>query len=274
MMYRSATKLNAPKKPLLVTTWAVAIASPLFASLMGSQQAAAQAQSSATPAASGEFAQRLAEQQRPRKVVPFDPKQFDKFVGYYQLGPDAFFTVTRNGDRFFYQVPGYPIVEIFPESGTKFFATVAALQLSFVTDAQGRATETELHHDGVDRPGKRIDESAMKKLEANREARVANKTPSPGTEAFLRRHIESLEKGQPNYEEMMPDVAAIVRRQLPGTMAMIARWGALKSITFKSVGPAGKDIYDVAFDHGRAEWRIAPLSSDGKVMEEVFQEVP
>jgi len=39
-----------------------------------------------------ETAQRLAEQQRPRTVVPFDPKLFDKYVGFYQLGPSVFCT--------------------------------------------------------------------------------------------------------------------------------------------------------------------------------------
>ena len=50
----------------------------------------------------------------------------------------------------------------------------------------------------------------------------------PGTEASLRRYIESLEKGQPNYDEMMPGIADIVRQQLPEILAMIKPWGALQ----------------------------------------------
>jgi len=35
--------------------------------------------------------------------------------------------------------------------------------------------------------------------------------------------------------------------------------------TFRSVSPEGMDIYDLEFEHGRVEARIAPLTPDGKV---------
>jgi hypothetical protein len=38
--------------------------------------------------------------------VAFDPAQFDKFVGFCQLNPDAFFTVTRHGKRYFARLTG------------------------------------------------------------------------------------------------------------------------------------------------------------------------
>ena len=89
--------------------------------------------------------------------------------------------------------------------------------------------------------------------------------PSPGTEASLRRYIESLESGEPNYAEMEPVVATKVRTQLTEILSNIKRLGALKTITFKSVSPDGMDIYDLEFEHGRAEARMAPLTPDGKV---------
>jgi beta-lactamase regulating signal transducer with metallopeptidase domain len=89
--------------------------------------------------------------------------------------------------------------------------------------------------------------------------------PNPGTEASLRRYIESIQRGQPNYDEMGPQLAQAVRNQLADTQARIQPLGALKSITFKGKGPMSMDVYDVAFDRGRAEWSVGPLTADGKV---------
>ena len=41
-----------------------------------------------------------------------------------QLGPRVFFTITREGDHFFSQLPGQQKFEIYPESPTTFFYTV------------------------------------------------------------------------------------------------------------------------------------------------------
>lgn len=45
-----------------------------------------------------------AEQEAPRKLVPFDPAHFDKYVGYYELTPNLIFKVTRDGDKFYGQL--------------------------------------------------------------------------------------------------------------------------------------------------------------------------
>lgn len=93
---------------------------------------------------------------------------------------------------------------------------------------------------------------------------------SPGTQASLRRFIESLERGVPDYAEMTPQLAAVVRAQSQGTMAQIKVWGQLKSVTFKFVTSNGVDLFDVAFEHGGAQWDVAPLTTDGKISSEGF----
>ena len=55
-----------------------------------------------------------------------------------------------------------------------------------------------------------------------------------------------------------------MRTQMPIVQSMAKGWGALKTITFKSVGPAGADIYEVQFENTKLEWRIGP-PVDGKV---------
>jgi hypothetical protein len=265
MSNRPATKLNPARKFLLAASAAIAVASPVSSGLLGAQFAVAQTQNGSAPPLSDEIAQRRAEQQRPRTAVPLDPKAFDQYVGYYQTESGLVFTITRDGDHFLSRLPGQRSVEIYPESSSKFFATVLAAQWSFVTDAQGRATEMVAHQGGFEQHAKRIDEADVKNLEAAREARIANKTPSPGTEDSLRRFIDSMQRGQPNYDEMTPLLAAANRSQVSRTGPRMQSLGALKSITFRTVNAQGFDVYDATFEQGRVEFTIAPLTSDGKV---------
>jgi hypothetical protein len=51
---------------------------------------------------------------------------------------------------------------------------------------------------------------------------------------------------------------------LPNWKATFVQLGAVQSMIFKGVGPGGADIYDVNFENGSAEFRIA-LTTDGKV---------
>jgi beta-lactamase regulating signal transducer with metallopeptidase domain len=267
MTHRPATRLSLARKSLLATSAAVAIALPVCAGLMAPNHAVAQPQNgnAALPDTSDVIAQRLAEQRKPRTVVPLDPRAFDQFVGYYQLDPSLVFTITRDGDHFFTRLTGQDNVEIYSESANKFFATVVAAQLSFVTDARGRATELVLHQGGMERHARRIDEAEAKTLEGAMAARIANKTPSPGTEASLRRFIDSMQSGQPNYEEMTPQLAAANRSQVSRTGPLMQSFGALKSLTFRTVNAQGMDVYDAVFEQASVEFVIAPLTSDGKV---------
>src|SRR5262249_39697942 len=89
-------------------------------------------------------------------------------------------------------------------------------------------------------------------------------SPSPGTEAALRKVIDGLGNGLPPYDRMMPGLQAATQRQLTGLQAGAKSLGALKSLSFKGVNPQGWDLYESAHEHGRASWSIAPLTG-GKI---------
>jgi hypothetical protein len=93
---------------------------------------------------------------------------------------------------------------------------------------------------------------------------------SPGTEDSLRRYIQSLESGHPNYDEMSPRLAAVANRQLPKIMATINALGEFRSLTYEGTDPGGSDVYVAAFARGRLEWHIGPLV-DGKVTSRNFR---
>ncbi len=168
-------------------------------------------------------------------------------------------------------LPGQQNVAVYPESQTKFFATVVAAQISFDSDVSGHTIQLVLHQNGFEQVAPRMSADEALRLEATLASRVSSNTPSPGTEASLRRYIDSLEKGSPNYEKMAPGLAQTVHQQLPGILQYIRQCGSLKSITFERVGPNGTDEYDVVFEHGRADWFVGPLAPDGKVSERGFQ---
>ncbi len=95
-----------------------------------------------------------------RKEVPMDPGRLDGLVGRYQLAPSFILTVTREGNRLFTQATGQPRFEVFSKGNGVFFPKEIDAELSFETDANGRATQLVLHQGGRDMPAKRMDESA------------------------------------------------------------------------------------------------------------------
>ena len=92
-----------------------------------------------------------------RVHASIDPATFDRYVGRYQLAPAAVITMTRDGGRFFTQLTGQPVLEVFPESATTFFLKVVDAQLTFEVEGQGRATAVVLRQNGRDQRAPRIE---------------------------------------------------------------------------------------------------------------------
>ena len=101
-------------------------------------------------------------------------------------------------------------------------------------------------------------------IQADIDKRFKAQVASPGSEAAVRRLIEELRIGTPDYALMSAAQARETRRQLTREQATIRELGALQSLTFKGVGPSGPNIYLAAFDRGSLEWRVW-LDPDGTV---------
>jgi CubicO group peptidase (beta-lactamase class C family) len=206
--------------------------------------------------------------QSERKEITLDPKVLARNVGAYEIAPGAIMLITLDNNQLSSQLTGQGPIPIFPQSETMFFPKVVDAQLEFSgSDAQGRATQMTLHQNGRDITGKRLDDAEFKRLSdaaSSVAKRVKDQTAAPGSEAALRRLIEESRSGQPNYDLMSPGLAAATRQQLPQIQANIVRLGAVKTITFKGVGPAGADIYEVKFENGALEYRIS-VAADGKI---------
>ena len=158
-------------------------------------------------------------------------------------------------------------VPLFAESQRMFFPKVVDAEIEFPEDdAKGPASRLVLHQNGRDMMAKRLDDAEAKKVAdaaAAFDKRFKSQTAAPGSEAAVRRMIEELRLGKPNYDLLSPGLASATREQLPQLQAMISGMGALRSVTFKGVGPGGADIYQIKFEKGSLDYRIW-LGADGK----------
>ncbi len=269
MENRVIPRLSRAKKLFLGASAMATLAVPIAFGLLTAPPALAQAtpQAIQTPE---ETAELRSEQSAPRKAISVDPKHFDKFVGYYQLGPSSVATVHRDGTHFLIKLTGQTDVEVFPESETKFFTTSIPVpaQWSFTTDSQGRVTESVLHQGGFERHMPRIDEAAAKKLEAaiwRRASRPARPAPAPRLRSA--HHLESRRKRAGGFEPIGSGFGR--RREVAvtgGTCRTSSRWGRSNPLPSNPSVPNGMDVYDVAF----RQWRdgmecYAALTPDGKV---------
>lgn len=196
--------------------------------------------------------------------ISLAPTVLDRYVGSYQLFPNTVMKVTREGNCLVTQLTGQGKVEIFAEREDEFFSKMVDAQITFETDAQGRVTGLVLHQGGADRPAARISDVVAAQIQQALSLRRQNNTPQPGSETALRRSIDEDTRGQPDYSQMSPLLAEAARQQMPKIQPFMSGLGALQSLTFRTVGQRGEDIYDVKFENGATEWGIA-LADDGKI---------
>jgi hypothetical protein len=129
-----------------------------------------------------------------------------------------------------------------------------------VADASGKCLEVVLpgQHTRFHTVGESRADGQLERAVSLRSA------PQPESETMLRRYIEALARGEPDYDRMTPEVAAQTRQQLQFNQAILARLGALRSVTFRAVSAMGSDVYIAHFVNGSAEWRIG-LVKDGAI---------
>lgn len=194
--------------------------------------------------------------------ITLDSVVLDRYTGDYQLAPSAVLVVTRVGNQLFAQLTGQPKAEIFPESESEFFYKIVKAQISFKRDAQGNTTGLVLHQNGVNMAAPRIDTASAQQISSATAAKIHSQAATPGSEAALRRLIEGISTGKPNFAEMSPALADATRQQLPHLSVLIAHLGPVQSVEFRGVGNQGWDLYDVRQEHGSSQWRIS-LGADG-----------
>jgi D-alanyl-D-alanine carboxypeptidase len=208
----------------------------------------------------------------PRQVAEA-PKSLARYAGFYEVPPFTVLKVEVRGAGLVSHIAGQPDLALYPQGAGKFFARTADVELTFQTGADGQVSGA-LVRQGAQQPlAKRIDAAEAERLSKAKAERLASKVASPGTEQALRRVIGELQAGAPDYSRMAPPLAEATRRQADGIKTALAELGPLKSLTFRSVGPGGADIYLAAFEKGSLEWRIS-LGDGGQIVGLLFRRFP
>ena len=89
-----------------------------------------------------------------RNEITVDPKLYDKYLGSYNVSSIEI-RIVRERDHLFAQINGQKN-EIFPESIRDYFLRPLTLQITFLTDSNGRATALIWHEGGTDLNASRI----------------------------------------------------------------------------------------------------------------------
>jgi hypothetical protein len=199
-----------------------------------------------------------------RQEVAVDATILNSYVGFYRLNDNAVFTVTRDENHLVTRLTGQGAVPIYPQSDTEFFAKIVDAEISFIPGTKGQARSLILHQGGGNIPMERIDGATAQEIASKTAERMKSQSASPGTEAALRRLIDGIISGKPNYDEMSSGLAEATRHQLPNMQPGLAELGAVHSVGFLGVGAQGEDVYTVRHDNGASHWRIA-LDSKGTI---------
>lgn len=132
------------------------------------------------------------------------------------------------------------------------------------------------HENAFSLPARSVAPSVATAAQAQLQARIKQHTPSPGTEAVLRRMIDGWERGEPDYQDMGPVLAYANYLNRAKVHALMQKLGPFKSMVFETVSPDGLDVDDATFAHGRTRLYITPLafSPNGKVAGGYFSALP
>jgi len=96
--------------------------------------------------------------------------------------------------------------------------------------------------------------------------------PAKGTEAVLRKLVAGLASGSPDYDNLSPQFAQVVRRDLPMTHPLFNSMGSLNSVSFLGRGEMGDDVYELVFAKGGVIMSAA-LDANGRMTGGMLQTV-
>jgi CubicO group peptidase (beta-lactamase class C family) len=192
------------------------------------------------------------------------------YAGHFRTATGRVFTITRDGNALFERYAGGPRCRLLPDSdhsfvSSGFWGRADTVRLLFTMDADGKAASFSWHQDGHDTIATRIADSDPTARWADAlTARIDNQTQDKRTEATLHLLITQIGQGTPDYVTMEKGMANDMRTSFAIYREDAKRLGALRTLTFRGVGPSGNDLYEARYDHGWAVWWIG-LTRGGKI---------
>jgi hypothetical protein len=169
--------------------------------------------------------------------------------------------VEKSGDALTVKQMGQQPQTMSASPDGKFSYAQGQAYLTFDLDPKGVAKTLHVHFDNNTLPATRITDAIAMKAADDLEAKVKNQTHDPACAATLKRVIEEVRAGKPDYSKMTLATAQATRQQLPMLQPRIQEMGAVKEVKFTAVGPIGAEQFDVVFEGGPSQWRIQCLSN-------------
>jgi len=193
-------------------------------------------------------------------------EELHRYVGSYVLGAHIVMAVTREGSHLFVQQRNLPPEEIFADSEREFW-TKLGQHFTFMMDEQGAVTGAlgnTVNREPFPFAWPRVDAATAQQILASNKVRFQAQTPTPGSEAALRRLIDGWRTSTPNFADMATSYRELWKNKDRVSLLQL-RWapaGAVQSVEFLHVDDAGGDAYEVRQEHGRSNIAIY-LNADG-----------
>lgn len=91
-----------------------------------------------------------------RTAIKLDSRVYDSYAGRYQLNANRTFTVSKEGDRLFIDIPRSSQSELFPAAETEFFLKAIEMEIMFVKGDKDQVTHLIIRQGGRDSQAKKI----------------------------------------------------------------------------------------------------------------------
>jgi hypothetical protein len=196
----------------------------------------------------------------------------DSHVGHYEFASVTVLDIQRQQDQLsavFHGVPG----DLLAGHGTdEFRYKNVDATIRFKRDPEGQIVGLSLEQNGVVTYAPRIGAARVQAIQSKIAERYRKQIATPGSEAALRRLIEGILSGSPNYSEMSLQLAGGTRALLQNFQSTMRPLGPIQSINFKGVTKAGWDEYLVKHAHGDEGWQIA-LDDKGVIVGAVVHQL-
>jgi hypothetical protein len=179
--------------------------------------------------------------------------------------------IQRQHDELSAVFPGAPADLLSAGTADRFHYKDADVTIQFKRDAHGQITGLNFEQNGAVTYAARVDSARVQAIQGEIAERYRKQVAAPGSEQALRRLIEGIQSGSPDYSEMSPQLAGGTRTMLKSFQSTEQTVGPIQSIEFKGVSRRGWDQYQVTHAHGAENWQIA-LDDKGIVVGALLQQ--
>jgi len=181
----------------------------------------------------------------------------DSYVGHYEFASVTVLDIQRQQDQLSAVFPGAPGDLLASHGADEFRCKNVDATIRFKRDPEGQIAGLSFEQNGEVTYAPRIAAARLQAIQGKIAERYRKQIAAPGSEAALRRLIEGIQSGLPNYSEMSQQLAGGTRTMLQNFQSTMRPLGPIQSINFKGVNKAGWDEYLVKHAQGDARWQIA-----------------